>query len=82
MIRPSTHAGYKSPVHKLIRFFEDSRDNWKAKYQSLKKDHKRLENRVRFLERSKAEAKKEAQLLRTQFKQQFKQQACGKKKSG
>jgi len=49
MIRPSTHAGYKSPVHKLIRFFEDSRDNWKAKYQSLKKDHKRLENRVRFL---------------------------------
>ena len=44
---------YKSPRHKLLRFFEKSRDQWKAKCLSAKATVKRLQNRVRFLEKSK-----------------------------
>jgi len=44
---------YKSPRRKLLRFFEKSRDQWKAKCSSAKATVKRLQNRVRFLEKSK-----------------------------
>ena len=58
-----TDPRYKSPKHKLIRFFEKSRDQWKAKCQTAKVTVKRLENRVRFLEKSKAHWKARAQAL-------------------
>lgn len=45
--------GYKSPRHKLLRFFEKSRNQWKAKCLSAKVVVKRLQNRIRFLEKSK-----------------------------
>lgn len=45
--------GYKSPRHKLIRFFEKSRNQWKAKCLNAKAVVKRLQNRIRFLEKSK-----------------------------
>ena len=45
---------YKSPRPKLLRFFEQSRDQWRAKCLSAKATVKRLQNRVRFLEKSKA----------------------------
>jgi len=45
---------YKSPRRKLLRFFEKSRDQWKAKCLEAKATVKRLQNRVRFLETSKA----------------------------
>ena len=54
---------YTSPPRKLIRFFEKSRDQWKAKCQRAKATVKRLENRVRFLEKSKAQWKARAQEL-------------------
>jgi chromosome segregation ATPase len=44
---------YKSPRRKLLRFFEKSRDQWKAKCLEAKATVKRLQNRVRFLEKSK-----------------------------
>jgi chromosome segregation ATPase len=44
---------YKSPRRKLLRFFEKSRNQWKAKCLSAKATVKRLQNRVRFLEKSK-----------------------------
>jgi outer membrane murein-binding lipoprotein Lpp len=44
---------YKSPQSKLVKFFEKSRDQWKAKCSKAKIDVKRLKNRVRFLENSK-----------------------------
>jgi DNA repair exonuclease SbcCD ATPase subunit len=47
------HEPYKSPRHKLLRFFEKSRDQWKAKCIDAKATVKRLQNRVRFLEKSK-----------------------------
>lgn len=43
---------YKSPVRKLARFFEKSRDQWKAKCREAKAQVKLLEKRVRFLEGS------------------------------
>jgi hypothetical protein len=44
---------YKSPRRKLLRFFEKSRDGWRAKCLEAKTTVKRLQNRVRFLETSK-----------------------------
>jgi len=35
---------YKSPIHKLLRFFERSRDGWKAKCQAAKARVKRLQS--------------------------------------
>jgi flagellar biosynthesis chaperone FliJ len=55
---------YKSPRRKLLRFFEKSRDKWKLKYREVKKVLKRLTNRIRFLERSKAEYKQRVEELR------------------
>lgn len=54
---------YKSPVRKLARFFEKSRDQWKAKHHQAKASVKRLKNRVRFLDQSKEHWKKRAQEL-------------------
>lgn len=50
---------YKSPRHKLVRFFEQSRDQWKTKHHHVKAEVKRLTNRIRFLEQSKADLKKQ-----------------------
>jgi len=50
---------YKSPRRKLVRFFEKSRDQWKTKHHQVKVDVKRLTNRVRFLEQSKADLQKQ-----------------------
>ena len=58
-----TDLPYTSPPRKLIRFFEKSRDQWKAKCQRAKATVKRLENRVRFLEKSKTDWKARAQAL-------------------
>ena len=51
---------YKSPVHKLTRFFERSRDNWKAKHQAVKRQCRQLENQVRAVEKSRAHWKEQA----------------------
>ena len=60
---------FKSPQRKLVRFFEKSRDQWKAKCQTAKATVKRLQNRVRFLERSKAELKTRTRALETEVAQ-------------
>lgn len=46
---------YKSPSRKLIKFFEKSRDNWKAKYKEVKYQIKLMHNKNRYLEKRKAE---------------------------
>lgn len=43
---------YKSPVTKLLRFFETSRDQWKEKHHQLKADLKLAHNQVRAVEKS------------------------------
>lgn len=60
---------YKSPVRKLARFFEKSRDQWKAKCREAKATVKYLKSRVRFLEDSRDRWKSRAQELEAQVKQ-------------
>lgn len=36
---------HKSPLRKRVKFFENSRDNWKQKYQQARKDIKSLKNK-------------------------------------
>lgn len=43
---------YKSPVTKLLRFFEASRDQWKTKHHGLKAELKLAYNQVRAVEKS------------------------------
>jgi hypothetical protein len=43
---------YKSSVRKLARFFEKSRDQWKAKCREAKRMIRLLKSRIRFLEKS------------------------------
>jgi hypothetical protein len=37
---------YKSPKHKLLRFFEKSRDSWKEKYHEKTYENKILKNKI------------------------------------
>jgi uncharacterized protein YlxW (UPF0749 family) len=55
---------YKSPVRKLIPFFKNSRDKWKAKCQAAKYQLKLLRNRLRQMEKRDADLKDEVKQLR------------------
>jgi len=54
---------YKSPRRKLVKFFEWSRNQWKAKCIDAKATVKKLKNRIRYLEASKNEWKARAMEL-------------------
>jgi hypothetical protein len=56
-------------VRKLARFFEKSRDQWKAKCREAKAMIKRLKNRVRFLEESRDRWKRQAKELQAKVAQ-------------
>ncbi len=45
-------AQYSSPVRKLLPFFQQSRDRWKAKYKELQMTCKLLRNQTRAVEKS------------------------------
>jgi len=60
---------YKSPLRKLVKFFEQSRNQWKEKSIEAKSTIKRLSNRVRYLETTKAEWKQRAILFEKELKQ-------------
>jgi len=51
---------YKSPVHKLLPFFERSRNGWKKKCKAGKAEIKRLKNKVEKLGRSRQRWKEAA----------------------
>jgi len=48
----ATDGTFKSPLRKLVRFFQRSRDQWKRKHHALKKDIKREQNQRLAVERS------------------------------
>jgi uncharacterized protein YlxW (UPF0749 family) len=58
---------YKSPIKKLVGFFEKSRDQWKEKSSENKAKVKLLNNRVRFLEKSKEKLKNEIKSLKIEL---------------
>ena len=60
---------YKSPERKLVRFFETSRNKWKAKARESKRVLKRFKNRIRFLETSRARWKDKAKRLEVELAQ-------------
>lgn len=59
----SQEKEYKSPTHKLVNFFKKSRDKWKSKAQGATYDMKLKNNRITFLETSKATVKAKNQEL-------------------
>ena len=65
---------YKSPIKKLVRFFEKSRDQWKAKCLEAKATAKGLKHRIRYLEQSKAEWKTKAKELEQELARMTAQQ--------
>ena len=57
---------YSSPQRKLVKFFERSRNQWKAKAGAAKTGLKRLGTRGRRLERSKADYHRELVAVQAQ----------------
>ena len=56
----------KSPRRKLVKFFEQSRNQWKAKSSAAKVQVNYLKNRIRYLEGSPAKWKSKALELETE----------------
>ena len=65
---PDDHA-YKSPMKKLVKFFEHSRNKWKTKCQKAKYQVKLLQNKVRYLEKRKVELNKRVKELEKELRQ-------------
>ena len=61
--------GWKSPYRKLVRFFKESRDRWKAKYLELKADCKLMGNQVRAVEKSRQRWRQIAEEAQQQVRQ-------------
>jgi chromosome segregation ATPase len=51
---------YKSPPHKLIKFFRESRDNWEETAKKRREEIRDLQARVRDLEESRESWKEKA----------------------
>jgi len=67
MMSERAERTYKSPRRKLVRFFEKSRDQWKAKCLETKAAAKGLKHRIRYLEQSKLEWKTKAKELENEL---------------
>lgn len=65
---PGNGSTYKSPRRKLVKIFEKGRDNWKKKCQEAKYKVKLLSNRIRYLEKRKAELKLRVKELEKELK--------------
>jgi chromosome segregation ATPase len=63
-----TNSQYKSPAHKLINFFKNSRDNWKATALEYNKKIRSLTEMLRQLRHRRDELKAENKELRRQVK--------------
>ena len=60
---------FKSPYRKLVKFFEESRNRWKAKYQQSKSNVKRLENNNRYLKKRNTQLKEKVKNLESELNQ-------------
>lgn len=63
MPNAETPKSYKSPLRKLVRFFETSRNQWKAKHHQIKRRLKRFQNQVRVLEKREERRKSQVEEL-------------------
>ena len=55
---------HKSPLRKLARFFEKSRDNWKQKYQQARQEIKSLKNKLYYQQQKQHEQEQRLQALK------------------
>lgn len=62
----TSEKSYTSPQRKLVKFFEHSRDRWKAKSREAKTVLKRLGTQLRRVERSNADYQQQLAALQTQ----------------
>lgn len=62
----TSEKNYTSPQRKLVKFFEHSRDRWKAKSREAKTVLKRLGTQLRRVERSNADYQQQLAALQTQ----------------
>lgn len=60
--------GYKSPTHKLIKFFEKSRDSWEKKAKERREEIRDLQARIRDLEASRDQWKEKTKTTTEQNK--------------
>ena len=60
---------FKSPARKLVHFFQQSRNRWKAKYQHSKSDVKRLENNNKYLKKRNTQLKEKVKTLESELNQ-------------
>jgi len=58
---------YKSPLKKLVNYFEKSRDKWKKRALKSSTDIIRYKNRIKFLESSKSKFISENKKLKEQL---------------
>ncbi len=58
---------YKSPRHKLLKHFEESRDSWRAKTKKAKADIKNLEHKLRYHKNNNASLKNENKMLKKEL---------------
>lgn len=65
-MEPTNEKIYTSPQRKLVKFFEHSRDRWKAKSQAAKTVLKRVGTRLGRVERRNAAYQEQLAALRTQ----------------
>jgi septal ring factor EnvC (AmiA/AmiB activator) len=83
----TTDKVYISPTKKLVRFFETSRDDWKAKCRTAKVRLKRHKQRVRRLEQSRDQWKQrvtdlEAEVARLKAREHALEQTVAALKNG
>ena len=60
---------YKTPISKLIRFFEKSRDKWRTKTKEAKYQIKLLRKKNKYLEKNKSIYKAHNKELTSQLQQ-------------
>jgi chromosome segregation ATPase len=65
-MEPGNEKTYSSPQRKLVKFFERSRDRWKAKSQAAKRVLKGVGTRLGRLERSNAAYRDQLVALHTE----------------
>ena len=68
-MEPTQEKSDTSPQRKLVKFFERSRDRWKAKARAAKTGLKRLGTRLGRVERSNAGYQQQLAALQTQVAQ-------------
>ena len=68
-MEPANEKNYTSPPRKLVKFFERSRDQWKAKSRVAKTGLKRLGTRLRRVERRSAAYPQQVKALQEQVAQ-------------